>query len=84
MRIVKGLLVNDHILKIIWHIEELARLNLFMNNKLAVDLIFQSLPNFFFGFVQNFHVHKMEKNLIELLVCWWFIRKKCTTQGPLQ
>ncbi|KAL3715987.1 hypothetical protein ACJRO7_007707 [Eucalyptus globulus] len=62
----EGSSVNDHALKMIWHIEELARLNLVMDNELAVDLILQSLPNSFSGFVQNFHMHKMEKTLAEL------------------
>ncbi|KAI6674171.1 hypothetical protein NL676_002077 [Syzygium grande] len=62
----EGSSVNDHALKMISHIKELARLNLVMNNELAVDLILQSLPNSFSGFVQNFHVHKIEKTLAEL------------------
>ena len=66
MRMAEGSSVNDHVLKMIWHIEELARLNLVMDNDLAVDLILQSLPDSFSGFVQNFHMHKMEKTLAEL------------------
>ncbi|KAI6674133.1 hypothetical protein NL676_002039 [Syzygium grande] len=66
MRMAEGSSVNDHALKMIWHIEELARLNLVMDNELAVDLILQSLPDSFSGFVQNFHMHKMEKTLAEL------------------
>ncbi|KAI6704372.1 hypothetical protein NL676_007334 [Syzygium grande] len=62
----EGSSVNDHALKVIWHIEELTRLNLVMDNELAVDLILQSLPNSFSSFVQNFHMHKMEKTLTEL------------------
>lgn len=37
-----------------------------MYNALAIDLILQSLPNSFFGFVQNFHMHKIEKTFAEL------------------
>ncbi|XP_056172109.1 uncharacterized protein LOC130139336 [Syzygium oleosum] len=62
----KGSSVNDHALKMIWHIEELARLNLVLDKELAMDLIPQSLPDSFSGFVQNFHMHKMEKTLAEL------------------
>ncbi|XP_030470117.1 uncharacterized protein LOC115688440 [Syzygium oleosum] len=39
MRMAEGSSVNDHALKMIWHIEELARFNLIMDNELAVDLI---------------------------------------------
>ncbi|XP_030475902.1 uncharacterized protein LOC115693069 [Syzygium oleosum] len=46
--------------------QELARLNLVVDNELAVDLILQSLPDSFSGFVQNFHMHKMEKILAKL------------------
>jgi len=81
MRMVEGSSVNDHALKMIWHIEELARLNLIMDNKLAMDLIIKSLPNSFSSFVQNFNMHKMEKTLTELHSIPVVYEKECTTWG---
>ncbi|XP_048135642.1 uncharacterized protein LOC125315242 [Rhodamnia argentea] len=66
MRMDEGSSVNDHILKMIWHIEELVWLNLIMDNDLAVDLILQSLPDSLYGIIQHFHMNKMEKALTEL------------------
>ena len=58
-RITKVDSVNDHVLKIINLIENLALLDVIMDNDLYVDLILQSLPDSFDQFFMNFNMHKL-------------------------
>ena len=59
--------VNDYCLTMIKDIEELQKLEMMMDKKLHVDLIFQSLSDSFRQFIMNYHMNKIYSTLSELL-----------------
>lgn len=58
--------VGPHVLKMIGYSENLARLGFVLEQELVVDLVLQSLPESFNGFVQNFLMNDMDKTLPQL------------------
>ena len=55
-----------HVLKIKGHLEDLERLGLKIEQDLAIDIILQSLPEPYDGFVMNYNMHGMNKTVSEL------------------
>ena len=53
--------VSPHVLKMKGHLEHLDKLGLKIEQKLAVDIILQSLPEAYDGFIMNFNMYSMEK-----------------------
>ena len=58
--------VSPHVLKMKGHLELLDKLGLKIEQQLAVDIILQSLPEAYDGFIMNFNMHSMEKTISEL------------------
>ena len=56
-----------HVLKIIGYIERLEALGSNMDNDLYIDLVLQSLPESYSGFIVNFNMNNMNRSLSELL-----------------
>ena len=61
-----GSSVSLHVLKIKGYLNHLQKLSLKITQELAVDIIFQSLPDAFDGFIMNYNMHNMEKTVSEL------------------
>ena len=59
--------VQTYVLKMIDLITRLGWLDFAMDGELSQNLIRQSLPDFFFQFVINYHVNKLNTSLPELL-----------------
>ncbi|VFQ85570.1 unnamed protein product [Cuscuta campestris] len=59
--------VGPHILKMIGYITNLEKLGFSLQRELATDLILQSLPELYKGFVMNYMMHDLDKPLPELL-----------------
>ncbi|XP_061352745.1 uncharacterized protein LOC133297595 [Gastrolobium bilobum] len=66
-KMIEGTAVGPHVLKMIGLIEKLASLGFIMDHELSIDLVLQSLPSSFNGFVVNYHMNKVETTLPELL-----------------
>ncbi|XP_061339401.1 uncharacterized protein LOC133286072, partial [Gastrolobium bilobum] len=66
-KMAEGMAVGPHILKMIGLIEKLPSLGFIMDHELSVDLVLQSLPSSYNGFVVNYHMNKVETTLPELL-----------------
>ena len=56
-----------HVLKMIGYIERLEALGFSMDNYLYIDLVLQSLPESYSGFIVNFNMNNLERSLPELL-----------------
>jgi hypothetical protein len=65
-RLAEGGAVSPHVIKMIGYIESLEKLGFALPPALAVDVILQSLPPSFEGFIVNFHMNGMDKSLTEL------------------
>ena len=63
----EGTSVQTNILKMIYLITRLGLLSFAMDGELSQNLILQSLPDFFFQFVINYHMNKLNTILPELL-----------------
>ncbi|VFQ70826.1 unnamed protein product, partial [Cuscuta campestris] len=59
--------VGPHVLKMIGYITNLEKLRFSLQKELATDLILQSLPELYKGFVMNYMMHDLDKPLPELL-----------------
>ncbi|VFR01310.1 unnamed protein product, partial [Cuscuta campestris] len=59
--------VGPHVLKMIGYITNLEKLGVSLQKELATDLILQSLPELYKGFVMNYMMHDLDKPLPELL-----------------
>ena len=66
-KIVEGINVGDHMLKMINLIGQLEVLDFYMDVELQIDLILQSLPESFASFILNFNMNKLECPLPKLL-----------------
>ena len=55
-----------HVLKMKGHLKDLERLGLKIEQDLAIDIIFQSLPEPYDRFVMNYNMHGMNKTVSEL------------------
>ena len=58
--------VAPHVLKIKDHLEDLERLDLKIEQELAIDIILHSLPEPYDGFVINYNMHSINKIISEL------------------
>ncbi|VFQ80902.1 unnamed protein product [Cuscuta campestris] len=59
--------VGPQVLKMIGYITNLEKLGFSLQKELATDLILQSLPELYKGFVMNYMMHDLDKPLPELL-----------------
>ena len=66
-RMQEGSSVSTHVLKIIRYIERLEALGFTMDNDLYIDLVLQSLPESYKGFILNFNMNQLERSLPDLL-----------------
>ncbi|KAL6493333.1 hypothetical protein OROGR_033092 [Orobanche gracilis] len=66
-RMKEGEKVGDHVLKMISMIERLEALDFKIHESLQIDLILQSLPDFFSPFVMNFNCNEIACNLAGLM-----------------
>ena len=58
--------VSEHVLKMSGYGDRLAQLGVVIPNELGIDRVLQSLPPNYKGFVMNYNMQGMEKNLPEL------------------
>ena len=65
-KLTAGSLVAPHVLKMKSHLEDLERLGLKIEQELAINIILQSLPELYDGFVMNYNIHGMNKTISEL------------------
>ena len=65
-KLTAGSSVAPHVLKMKGHLEDLERLGLKIEQNLAIDIILQSLPEPYDGFVMNYNIHGMNKTVFEL------------------
>ena len=59
--------VQDHCLTMINDLEELEKLSVILDKDFQTDVILQSLSDAFGQFIMNFHMHKMQCTLAELM-----------------
>ena len=59
--------VGLHVFKMIGLIEKLASLGFIMDYELSIDLVLQSLPQSYNGFMVNYYINKVKLTLPELL-----------------
>ena len=62
-----GQSVQDHCLTMIKDLEELEKLGIILDKDFQIDVILQSLSDAYGQFIMNFHMHKMQCTLIELM-----------------
>ncbi|MFV0960673.1 hypothetical protein QML37_29940, partial [Klebsiella pneumoniae] len=65
-KMAEGSSVSAHMLKMMSYAEQLERFGLPLDKSLAIDIVLNSLPASFSGFILNYHMHGMEKSLEEL------------------
>ena len=65
-KMVEGGLVSPHVLKMKGYLDHLEKLGLPISKELATDIILQTLPDSYDGFVMNYNMHNMEKTIFEL------------------
>ena len=58
--------VSAHVLRMKANMERMERLGFTIGREMAVDLILQSLPNAYDQFIVSYHMHSMDKTLMEL------------------
>ena len=63
---VAGSSVSPHVLKMKGYLDHLEKLGLSISQELATDIILQSLPDAYDGFVMNYNMDNMEKTISEL------------------
>ena len=68
-KLTNGSSVSPHVLKIKGNLDHLQYLGLEITQALAVDIILQSLPDAFDGFIMNYNMHNMEKTIFEFMGC---------------
>ena len=62
-----GQSVQDHYLTMIKDLEELKKLDIILDKDFQIDMILQSLSDAYSQFIMNFHMHKMQCTLVELI-----------------
>ena len=62
-----GQSVQDHYLTMIKDLEELEKLGVILDRDFQIDVILQSLSDAYDQFIMNFHMHKMQCTLAELM-----------------
>ena len=65
-KMVEGSSVSAHMLKMMSYVEQLEKLECPMDQRLASDIVLNSLPSKYSSFIMNYHMHGMEKSLGEL------------------
>ncbi|WP_443093598.1 hypothetical protein, partial [Klebsiella pneumoniae] len=65
-KMAEGSSVSAHMLKMMSYAEQLERFGLPLEKSLAIDIVLNSLPASYSGFILNYHMHGMEKSLEEL------------------
>ena len=65
-KLTAGSSVAPHVLKMKVHLKDLERLGLKIEQDLAIDIILQSLPEPYDGFIMNYNMHGMNKTVSEL------------------
>jgi hypothetical protein len=65
-KLTEGSSINPHVIKMMGNIETLDKLSCELNDDLATDVIFQSLPARYESFIMNFHMNGMNKTVAEL------------------
>ena len=65
-KLTAGSLMAPHVLKMKGYLEDLERLGLKIKQDLAIDIILQSLPEPYNGFVMNYNMHGMNKIISKL------------------
>ena len=63
---VTGSLVSPHVLKMKGYLDHLEKLGLPISQELATNIILQTLPDTYDGFIMNYNMHNMEKMIYEL------------------
>ena len=58
--------VSPHVLKMKGYLDHLEKLGIQISQELANDIILQTLPDAYDGFVMNYNMHNMEKTIYEL------------------
>ena len=58
--------VSPHVLKMKGYLDHLKKLGLPISQELVTDIILQTLPDAYDGFVMNYNMHNMEKTISEL------------------
>ena len=62
-----GQSVQDHCLTMIKDLEELEKLDIILDKDFQIDVILQCLSDAYGQFIMNFHMHKMQCTLVELM-----------------
>ena len=62
-----GQSVQDHCLMMIKDLEELEKLDVKFDQDLQIDIILQSLTDAYGQFIMNYHMHKLQNTLVELM-----------------
>ena len=65
-QMVLGSSISPHVLKIKGYLDHLEKLGLSISQELAIDILLQTLPDAYDGFVMNYNMHNMEKTIFEL------------------
>ena len=63
---VAGSSVSPHVLKMKGYLDHLEKLGLPISQKLATDIILQTLPDAYDAFIMNYNMHNMEKMISKL------------------
>ena len=58
--------LSPHVIKMIGYMQALDRLGFPLLDELATDVVLGSLPPSYGTFISNYHMHGMDKQLIEL------------------
>jgi len=58
--------ISTHMLRKTSDVEQLEKLDCPLSKEFATDIILNSLPPSYLGFIVNFHMHRMDKSLQEL------------------
>ncbi|KAG8497104.1 hypothetical protein CXB51_008305 [Gossypium anomalum] len=66
-KLAEGSPIRPHVLKMIGYIESLSKLGFPLGQKLATNVILQSLPDSYSQFVLNFNMNEIDKTLPQLL-----------------
>ena len=62
-----GQLIQDHYLMMIKNLEELEKHGVKLDQDLQTDIILQSLTDAYGQFIMNYHIHKLQNTLAELM-----------------
>ena len=58
--------ISPYVLKTKGYLDHLEKLGLPISQELVTDIILQTIPNVYDGFVMNYNIHNMEKTISEL------------------